>query len=230
MIFMVSPDEPNDKKFLFVLFFAGILMVGLIVLAVTTYSGAPGPGKSDAPAVGTQGIPLTTQPREIITTGSTILAVPSLASTDVPVTTPVRTVLPVQNPTSSPVTSVQPAITGLPVMEVSGDSSDTVVQRPFTLSVSPASASGKPGETISYTLRIDGGEGQTEPIHFTLAASALFFSQTYDIGDEQPPFPKTSVYQFAIPGNIPPGITINGVLTATGAGQTREQPVTLKVL
>ncbi len=115
-------------------------------------------------------------------------------------------------------------------MVASGASSDTVVPRPFTLSVSPASASGKPGETISYTLRIDGGEGQTEPIHFRLTASALFFSQTYDLGDEQPPFPKTTVYQFAIPGNIPPGITINGVLTATGAGQTREQLVTLRVL
>jgi hypothetical protein len=96
--------------------------------------------------------------------------------------------------------------------------------------VSPASASGKPGETITYTLRIEGGEGQTEPIHFTLTASALFFSQTYDIGDEQPPFPKTSVYQFIVPGNIPSGITINGVLSATGAGQTRGQQITLKVL
>jgi len=98
------------------------------------------------------------------------------------------------------------------------------------LSVSPVSASGRPGETISYTLRIDGGEGQTEPIHFTLTAGALFFSQTYDLGEEQPPFPKTSVYQFIVPGNIPSGITINGVLTATGAGQTREQPVTLMVV
>ena len=105
-----------------------------------------------------------------------------------------------------------------------------VAPQPFTLSVSPASASGKPGETISYTLRIGGGEGQTEPVHFTLTAGALFFSQTYELGDEQPPFPKTSVYQFTIPTNIPSGITINGVLTATGAGQTREQPVTLNVL
>ncbi len=92
---MVSPDEPNDKKYLILLIFAGILMTGLIVLAVTTYSGAPGPGKSEAPAVGTQVIPLTAQPREIITTGSTTLAVPSLTSTVVPVTTPARMVSPV---------------------------------------------------------------------------------------------------------------------------------------
>ena len=148
----------------------------------------------------------------------------------IPITTPASMAKSVKNPISSPEASPQPIVTTLPLASASGDSSDSVVPRPFTLSVSPASASGKPGETISYTLRIDGGEGQTEPIHFRLTASALLFSQTYDLGDEQPPFPKTSVYQFAIPGNIPSGITINGVLTASGAGQTREQLVTLRVL
>ena len=212
------------------LLFAGILLGGLIVYAGMTYLSSPGQGSSNTPAAVTPVHPLTTQPRDYVTTRSTNTAPLSLSSTPVPSTTPARTAVPEQNPTSSPVITGQTITPGLPATATPVDSSDTVVVQPFTLSVSPSSTSGKPGDTISYTLRIDGGEGQTEPIHFTLTAGALFFSQTYDLGDEQPPFPKTSVYQFTIPTNIPSGITINGVLTATGAGQTRQQPVTLKVL
>ena len=115
-------------------------------------------------------------------------------------------------------------------MKDSTHSSDGgVPPEPFSFSVSPVTASVKPGETLSYTLRIDGGQGQTEPIHFTLKASALFFIQTYELGDEQPPFPKTVTYQFEVPGDMPSGITINCVVTATGAGQTRDQTVILIV-
>jgi hypothetical protein len=227
---MTAPVDQKDKKFFILLIFAGILMVGLIAFAVMTYSGSPGPGKSNSSAAGIPVNPVTTQPQDFVTTGNANKAVPVLTSAAIPASTPARTVTFVQNPTLPPVTSAQPIVTVLPVMFASGDSSGPVAPEPFFLSVSPASASGKPGETITYTLRIEGGEGQTEPIHFTLTASALFFSQTYDIGDEQPPFPKTSVYQFIVPGNIPSGITINGVLSATGAGQTRGQQITLKVL
>ncbi|MEI6292855.1 MAG: hypothetical protein WCP36_04195 [Methanomicrobiales archaeon] len=227
---MASPGNQENKKILIVLLFAGILIGGLIVFAGMTYLSSPGHGTSNTPAAVTPVKPVTTQPEDYLKTGSTNTVLPSLSSTPVPNTSLARTAVPAQNPTSSPVITGQTITPGLSATGSPVDSSDTVVPQPFTLSVSPSSTSGKPGDTISYTLRIDGGEGQTEPIHFTLTADALFFSQTYDLGDEQPPFPKTSVYQFTIPTNIPSGITINGVLTATGAGQTREQPVTLKVL
>lgn len=221
---MAGPVDPIDKKLIVVLIFGGILMIGLIALVVTTYSGVAGPGRSTPFSEVRTVNPVTTQPGDFLSPGSTGNAVLP------PDTMQARMVAPIQNPTPSPVISAQPDFTGYPVTSVPGDSSGPAVPRPFTLSVSPASASGKRGETISYTLRIEGGEGQTEPIHFTLKAGALFFQETYDLGDELPPFPKTSVYQFLVPSNIPPGITINGVLTATGAGQTREQPVTLNVL
>lgn len=227
---MASPGNQENKKLLIVLLFAGILIGGLIVFAGMTYLSSLGQGTSNTPAAVTPVNPVTTRPQDYVTTGSTNTAPQPLSSTPAPSTTPARTAVPAQNPTSSPVITGRTITPGLPATATSGDSSDTVVPQPFTLSVSPSSTSGKPGDTISYTLRIDGGEGQTEPIHFTLTAGALFFSQTYDLGDEQPPFPKTSVYQFTIPTTIPSGITINGVLTATGAGQTRQQPVTLKVL
>jgi hypothetical protein len=216
--------DPKNKKILIVLGFAGILMIGLIIFVVMSGPEPSGPGRSTSAPVATPEQTVTIRSQDSITPVSTGKAVLSPATTEIQTPTPGSAVKAGQNPTQTTVITLQPTATGLP------DPSGPVVPRPFTLSVSPASASGKPGETISYTLRIDGGEGQTEPIHFTLKASALFFTQTYEIGDESPPFPKTSVYQFTIPGNIPSGITINGVLTASGAGQTREQPVTLKVL
>ncbi len=221
---MAPTVDPKNKKILIVLVIAGILMTGLIIFAVMSNPGPSGPGRSTSAPVVTPVHTVTTRSQDIITPVSTGKAVLPPATTEIQTPTPGSAVKAGQNPTPSTVITTQPTATDLP------DSSGPVVPRPFTLSVSPASASGRPGETISYTLRIDGGEGQTEPIHFTLKASALFISQTYEIGDESPPFPKTSVYQFTIPGNIPSGITVNGVLTASGAGQTREQPVTLKVL
>jgi hypothetical protein len=216
--------DPKNKKILIVLVSAGILLTGLIIFAVLSNPGPSGPGRSISAPVTTPVPTVTTRSQDIITPASTGKAVLPPATIEIQTPAAGSAVKTGQNPTQSTVITMPPTATGLP------DSSDPVVPRPFALSVSPASTSGKPGETISYTLRIDGGEGQTEPIHFTLKASALFFSQTYEIGDESPPFPKTSVYQFTIPGNIPSGITVNGVLTASGAGQTREQPVTLKVL
>jgi hypothetical protein len=227
---MAPQGNPGNKKILFVLIFAGILLGGLILYAAMTYLPNPEQGKFHPPTAAVGVNPVTTRPQDYAATRSTTTAVPTLTSTPVPVFSPAKTIVPPQNPGSPTVVSQPPATTDLPVTAAYGDSSGSVAQQPFTLSVSPASASGKPGDTISYTLRIQGGEGQTEPIHFTLTAGALFFSQTYDLGYEQPPFPKTSVYQFTIPTNIPSGITINGVLTATGAGQMRERPVTLKVL
>jgi hypothetical protein len=227
---MAPTVDPANKKILLVLIFAGIIMVGLLVYVVMTYSPVPGPGKSNAPAAGTPVNPVTTQPPGYITTRSTNAAVPVSTTGPIVVPTRVRTMESQQSPTSSPAVSVQTTATSIPATAAQGDSSGDVSPQPFTLTVSPASASGRPGETISYTLHIGGGEGQTEPIHFTLTANAFLISQTYDIGDEQPPFPKTTVYQFTIPSNIPSGITINGVVTATGAGQTVKQPVTLNVL
>ncbi len=221
--------DPDNKKLFILLILAGIIMIGLIVYAIVTYSTIPGPTDAKVPATGTPAKIEPVQTRGDTTTRITNSSVPSPDKTPIPVTTPPITMEYQQNPTSSTTTSVQTTATGLPVTAAPVDSSGDVNPQPFTLTVSPASASGKPGETITYTLRIGGGEGQSEPIHFTLKASAFIFSETYDIGDEQPPFPKVSVYQFTIPSYIPLGTTINGVLTATGAGQTREQLVTLTV-
>lgn len=101
---------------------------------------------------------------------------------------------------------------------------------PFSLSVTPQTASARPGDKLTYTLNIGHGEGLTGPIRFSLAAKVLFFSQTYDLGTVDPPFPKSITYDFTVPGNLPSGVTVNGVITATGNGQTETQDIALNVL
>jgi hypothetical protein len=216
---MVSSDKPGNKKLFIVLALAGIMFTtGIVAFVVLTQPGAPGPVVPDA---GRKEVQMS--PTKSIDTART--------GTRDEVTPPVTVTKVLPTISGSPAITLQPTRTGTPGTVTSGnsDSDTTTAPEPFSFSVSPVSASAKPGETLAYTLRIDGGQGQTEPIHFTLKASALFFTQTYEMGDEQPPFPKTVTYQFMVPGNIPPGITVNGIITATGAGQVREQPVTLIV-
>jgi hypothetical protein len=67
-------------------------------------------------------------------------------------------------------------------------------------------------------------------IHMTLTATAfLFMSQTEDLGVQEPPYPKTIEYPFTVPDNWPSGLTVNGVVTSTGDGITREGHLSLTV-
>jgi hypothetical protein len=62
-----------------------------------------------------------------------------------------------------------------------------------------------------------------------LVASVLFFSHTYDLGIQEPPYPKTVEYPFTVPDNLPSGVTVNGVVSSTGGGITREDQLSLTV-
>jgi hypothetical protein len=99
----------------------------------------------------------------------------------------------------------------------------------FTVTVSPAETSAARGETVTYTMTIDAQNGFSEDVSMQLAAGFLFFSQTYDLGTQVPPYPKTITYPFKVPDTLPPGVTVNGVLTSTGGGITRENQITLHV-
>jgi hypothetical protein len=215
---MTSPVTTGNKKLVIALIIAGIIVAGIASFVFFTQPGGPGTDvRSPSPPGGS---PVLTTP-----------VATAIPVTREQVTQPVVTVTTALVTTTTPrATSLLPTPAATPeTFSPGGGSEPAVVAVPFTFSVSPVTARTRPGETLSYTLRIDGGQGQTEPIHFTLKASALFFTQTYELGDEQPPFPKTVTYEFVVPGNVPAGITITGVITATGAGQTREQTVTLTV-
>ena len=154
-----------------------------------------------------------TNPVNTVTGGNAPAAHDTLSAPPVTLSsrsTPLPSSAPTLLPTSVPLTTVTPV--------------------PFTLSVTPQSSSARPGDKLTYTLNIQHGEGLTGPIHFSLAANVLFFSQTYDLGTVDPPFPKSITYDFMVPGNLPSGVTVNGVITATGNGQTETQDISLNVL
>jgi hypothetical protein len=204
------PPEPDRKEKMLVpiLILAGIVMATAVIFIVypsfVTFFGGAGGGQGTRQAV-CETAPV---PSPAKTTARTAApAGPAGSQTTIPSPSqPVRQ----QTPFVQPTTAAAP--------------------KPFTLKVSPTSASAKPGETLTYTLAIEGGEGITVPVHLTLTAGALFFSQTYDLGQIEPPFPRSVTYDFTVPSNVPSGITINGILTGSGNGQTSEAQIALNVL
>jgi hypothetical protein len=78
----------------------------------------------------------------------------------------------------------------------------------FTVAVSPVQVTAARGETVTYRMTIEAQDCFAEPIHMELVAGVLFFSQTYDLGIQDPPYPKTIEYPFRVPDNLPPGVTI----------------------
>jgi len=143
-------------------------------------------------------------------------------------TVPQTTITPPTHRTPRPTLSGSPGAT--PSVTPSATASPTPSGPPgFTVTVSPVQASASKGETVTYTMRIEAQNGFSDKIHMELVASVLFFSQTYDLGIQDPPYPKTIQYPFTVPDNLWPGTTVNGVLKSTGGGITREDPLTLTV-
>ncbi len=99
----------------------------------------------------------------------------------------------------------------------------------FTVTITPAQTTAQRGETVTYQITIEPQNGFSEPIHMELVASVLFFRQTYDLGTQEPPYPKTFDYAFTVPGSLPSGATVSGVVTSTGGGISREDQLSLTV-
>jgi len=138
--------------------------------------------------------------------------------------------LPVASPprgatTVSPVPSLPPGI------ETPFPAATPVPSGPpgFTETVSPAETTAARGETVTYTMTIDAQNGFSDDVSMQLVAGFLFFSESYDLGILEPPYPKTITYPFTVPDTLPPGATVNGLLTSTGGGITRENRIILHV-
>jgi len=99
----------------------------------------------------------------------------------------------------------------------------------FTVTISPAQATAHRGDTVVYHMTVDAENCFSDEIHMTVTAGFLFFSQTQDLGVQDPPYPKTLDYAFKVPDTLPPGVTVNGVVTSTGGGITREDQLSLTV-
>ncbi len=101
----------------------------------------------------------------------------------------------------------------------------------FTVGVSPAETTAPRGTTVTYHMAIAAQNCFSGNISMQLLASAFFGlkTETVDLGVQQPPYPKTIDYPFPIPDEWPPGITIDGIITSTGGGITRENRIVLHV-
>ncbi len=160
-----------------------------------------------------------------------LLATPSGGQAHpVPGPVPLTTITPPSHRTPRPTLPVSPGATPSETPSETPSATPTYSGPPgFTVTVSPTQATAGKGEKVTYTMEIDAQNGFSDTIHMELVASVLFFSQTYDLGTLEPPYPKTVEYPFTVPDNLPSGVTVNGVVRSTGGGITREDQLTLTV-
>jgi len=119
--------------------------------------------------------------------------------------------------TGKPPVSVPPEPPSSPAATVT----TTIVQGPpsFRLLVTPVEARARRGEAIQYTMTIEPKGGFDKPVSLRLDVRALFlYSESFDLGTVDPPYPKSVGYRFVVPANAPPGITVSGVLSGEGGG------------
>jgi hypothetical protein len=109
----------------------------------------------------------------------------------------------------------------------------TIVRIPsFSVSIDPAATQARQGETITYAITIEADEDFVEPVDLELIVTTnipFVPGREENLGTVFPPYPKTVMYQFVIPQNIPGGITLNGLVRATGGNQTQEARTTLSI-
>ncbi len=154
---------------------------------------------------------------------------PDVVSTPVPGSDSIGT--PFLTPTPSPIrtttVTTSPAATGPPS---------------FTLIVTPVEVRAKPGDAILYVMAIEPMGGFDESVSLRLEVNALLlyresfevnalllYRESFDLGDIDPPFPKTIEYRFVVPSEVPGGITVKGHLTAEGGGHKEEQDLILQI-
>jgi hypothetical protein len=167
--------------------------------------------------------------------GSIVVILAVVAAISLPglfVRSPGGETLPIASP--PPVTAIVPPpyrTPGVPVQPLTAGATPTPSGPPgFTVTVSPVQASAAKGETVVYHMTIEAQNGFSENVSMKLTASVLFIlSNTYDLGTQAPPYPKTFEYALKVPDTLFPGATVNGVLTSTGGGVTRENQLTLNV-
>jgi hypothetical protein len=157
---------------------------------------------------------------------------PGGTSGPISATVPGTTIIPPHHRTPVPAAPKSPGATPTETAEatLSPTPSETLSGPPgFTVSIFPVQATAKKGDTVVYHMTIEAQNGFTGEIHMMVTAGFLFFSDTKDLGVQEPPYPKTIDYAFTVPGTLPPGVTVNGVVTSTSEGITREDHLSLTV-
>jgi hypothetical protein len=100
---------------------------------------------------------------------------------------------------------------------------------PYSFSVSPVSAEGNPGDTVTYHITITADSGFNSPVAFTMDVGSLGYSQHIVLGTYQGPYPKSFTYVLTIPQEVPAGITADVTVKGTSGTYLRQQDLSLKV-
>ncbi|WP_332449048.1 hypothetical protein [Methanoculleus sp.] len=116
-----------------------------------------------------------------------------------------------------------PVTTGAPVQ---------LTPRSFSISVTPAAATVRPGDTVLFTLTVNPEDGFSAPVEVKVSATALggVFHDNHDLGTVSPPYPPLT-YEVMVP-ELPPLVstaTVDATVTATGGGTVRTEGVQLVI-
>ncbi len=125
-----------------------------------------------------------------------------------------------------------PAPTGTPGTPVATGTQVQIASRSFSISVAPASATTRPGETVRFTLTIHPKGGFDEPVQIRVSATALggAFQDNHNLATVTPPYPPLT-YEVVAPDLPPlvPTVTVDATVTATGGGIVRTERVQLVI-
>jgi hypothetical protein len=100
---------------------------------------------------------------------------------------------------------------------------------PYSFSVSPVSAEGKPGDTVTYHITITANSGFNSPVDFTMDVGTLGYSQKIVLGTYQGPYPQSFTYILTIPQEVPTGITADVTVNGKSGTYLQQQNLKLKV-
>jgi len=114
-----------------------------------------------------------------------------------------------------------PVATGAPVQ---------VASRTFSISVTPSSATARPGDTVRFTLTVHPEDGFAAPIEVKVTATALggVYRDNRDLNTVSPPYPP--VTYMVITPDLPPFVsttTVDATVRATGEGIVQTKQVQL---
>jgi len=116
-------------------------------------------------------------------------------------------------------------VTSTPPLEVSKPREHV----PFSIDIKPREVTVKPGESITYKMRIEAETGFEDPINLTLEIKSPVYSKNFDLGTVYPPYPKDFEYTVEIPSNVPIGILGEGKLKAVSGSYVKEEVVKLRI-
>jgi hypothetical protein len=100
---------------------------------------------------------------------------------------------------------------------------------PYTIDITPVSATAPPGGSITYNVAINAPPTFTDPIDFSFDVSSAGYSTVVNAGTYQGPYPRTFSYTLQIPSNLPGGINAKVVVNAKSGSNLVQVPLDISI-